>query len=336
MRSLPRAACHLTLSWDRHAPAAELEGRRAVQIRRGHLRYFVTVAEEGQVTAAAARLHVAQPALSQAMSRLESDLGIQLFERHSRGVTLTPDGEKFLTKARRAIDAEEEAIQMARTLARADRGELEFGFVGAPPGLDAPGPLVQFAREHPEIEIRYRELPFPGSSTSLWLSEVDIAVSHVPPADENVWTQTVRVEPRAMIVPYRHRLADRAHVTVSEVIDETFVGYHPSVDPDWAGFWSLDGHRGGPPARVTPDQVLAAQEVFAALAVRDAVTTVPSSSAALLVKHVKGIRAVPIPDAEPTVFVLAGRRDRRTAPVDSFVAFAREDIRRAAAAGRAA
>ncbi len=307
-----------------------------MQIRRGHLRYFVAVAEEGQMTRAAARLHVAQPALSQAISRLESDLGIRLFERNARGVRLTSDGKTFLAKARQAIDAEQDAIEAAQALARAERGEVEFGFVGAPPGLDARGPLVRFGREHPEIDIRYRELPFPGISASLWLSEVDIAVCHLPPADGNVWTETVRTEPRAVIVPYGHRLAERDQVTVSEVIDETFIGYHPSVDPDWAGFWSLDGHRGGPPLRTTPDQVSSPQEVFAALAVREAVTTVPSSSAALLVDHVTGISAVPIPDAEPTTFVLAGRRDRRTAHVESFVAFAREDIRRVARAGRAA
>jgi DNA-binding transcriptional LysR family regulator len=307
-----------------------------VQIRRGHLRYFVAVAEEGQMTRAAARLHVAQPALSQAMSRLESDLGIRLFERDVRGVRLTSDGKTFLAKVRPAIDAEQDAIQTAQALARADRGEIEFGFVGAPPGLDARGPLVRFGREHPNIDIRYRELPFPGPSTSLWLSEVDISVCHLPPADGNVWTETVRAEPRAVIVPHGHRLAERDQVTVSEVIDETFIGYHPSVDPDWAGFWSLDGHRGGPPLRTTPDQVSSPQEVFAALAVREAVTTVPSSSAALLVNHARGIRALPIPDAAHTTFVLAGRRDRRTAYVERFVAFAREDIRRVARAGRAA
>jgi DNA-binding transcriptional LysR family regulator len=288
------------------------------------------------MTRAAARLHVAQPALSQAISRLESDLGIRLFERDVRGVRLTSDGKTFLAMARRAIEAEQDAVQTAHALARANRGEVEFGFVGAPPGLDARGPLVRFAHAHPEIDIRYRELPFPGTSASLWLSEVDIAVCHLPPADGNVWTETVRAEPRAVIVPYGHRLAERDSVTVSEVIDETFIGYHPSVDPDWAGFWSLDSHRGGPPSRTTSDQVSSPQEVFAALAVREAVTTVPSSSAALLVSHVTGISAVPIPDAEPTTFVLAGRLDRRTPQVESFVAFAREDITRAAKAGRAA
>jgi DNA-binding transcriptional LysR family regulator len=77
------------------------------------LRYFVTVAEEGQITRAARRLHIAQPALSQALAQLEAELDIVLFERHPRGVTLTPAGEAFLVKARAALAAEAETVQVA-------------------------------------------------------------------------------------------------------------------------------------------------------------------------------------------------------------------------------
>jgi len=297
-----------------------------VPFRRGHLRYFVVVAEEGQMTRAAARLHIAQPALSNAISQLESDIGFPLLERHARGVTLTPAGEVFLQKARVAVRAYEDAAIAGRSLARAARDTIEFGFVGAPPGLDSPGPMSRFAREHPEIDIRYRELPFPGPSSTLWLSEVDVAVSHLPPADENVWTQLVRVEPRAVLAPSGHPLAERSKLTVAEVIDETFIGYHPGVEPGWAGFWSLDDHRGGPPSRVTADQVAAPQEVLAALAVRSAITTVPASSAALLVSARTGIAAIPLTDAAPTRFVLAGRRNRRNPSVEAFVAFVREAV----------
>ena len=63
--------------------------------RARHLRYFVTVVEEGQITRAAAKLHMAQPALSQAIADLESRLGLRLLIRHTRGVALTPNGEVF-------------------------------------------------------------------------------------------------------------------------------------------------------------------------------------------------------------------------------------------------
>ena len=74
-------------------------------LRLEQLRYFVTVAEEGQMTRAARKLHLAQPALSQAIAQLESELGIDLLVRHARGVTLTPAGETFVPKARLALAA---------------------------------------------------------------------------------------------------------------------------------------------------------------------------------------------------------------------------------------
>ena len=70
---------------------------------RDHLRYFVAVADEGQITQAARRLFMAQPALSQAISQLETELGLKLLDRHARGVTLTDAGETFLEKARAAV-----------------------------------------------------------------------------------------------------------------------------------------------------------------------------------------------------------------------------------------
>src|SRR5205823_11580748 len=96
-------------------------GDASVPFKRGQLRYFVTVADEGQMTRAARKLHVAQPALSHAIAQLEAELGIELLQRHARGVSLTPAGEAFLVKARTALAAGTEAEQTAKSLARAAR-----------------------------------------------------------------------------------------------------------------------------------------------------------------------------------------------------------------------
>jgi DNA-binding transcriptional LysR family regulator len=290
--------------------------------KRGQLRYFVTVAEEGQMTRAAARLQIAQPALSQAIARLESELDLQLLERHARGVTLTADGQKFYAKARVALDACTDAIQTARSLARAGKGTIEFGFLGAPPGLDSPAHLEAFAETHPDIDIRYRELAFPSVPTASWLSEVDVAVCHLPPADPNVWSQLLRREPRVVLAPKRHSLAGRDELTVAEVMDETFIGLHPSIEPAWAGFWSLDDHRGEPPRQVTVDHAANPQEVLASLAVRRAITTVPASVAAIIVSVMTGVTAIPLRDAKPSTITLVGREDRRNALVAVLAAFA--------------
>ena len=290
-------------------------------IRSGHLRYFVAVAEEGQITRAAARLHIAQPALSQAIASLETEVGFPLFDRHSRGVTVTAPGELFLSKARRALLAEEDAVRTAEWLARAASGTIEFGFVGSPPGLDSPGPLAEFAQAHPDIEVRYHEMPFPGRSTSAWLSEVDFAVCHLPPADEHVWTQAFRFEPRVVLAKAEDDIAARSELSVADVVDRTFIGFSPLVDPAWAGFWNLDHDRGAP-AQITPDHAANPQEVLAALSVREAITTVPASVAGVIVNVLTGLRAIPLTDAEPTTIVFAGHADRRNDLVDTLMAFA--------------
>jgi DNA-binding transcriptional LysR family regulator len=88
-----------------------------------HLRYFVAIAEEGSFTRAAERLWVAQPGLSTHIRRLESELGVTLFERHTRGADLTDAGELFLERARTAL--------VAADAARATGHDLEEGLVGS-------------------------------------------------------------------------------------------------------------------------------------------------------------------------------------------------------------
>ncbi len=291
--------------------------------RRGLLGYFVVVAQEGQITRAAAKLHMTQPSLSQAITQLEDELGLQLFERHARGVSLTSAGERFYAKAALAVTATAEVQEAANALVRAELGTIALGFVGAPPGLDSPRALEAFSRAHPRIDIRYRELPFPSAPTTAWLAEVDVAVCHTPPAHPRVWTEPLRSEPRVVLAPRRHPLADAGELDVADVVDQTFIGMNSSVETSWAGFWSLDDHRGGPPANVTSDRASNAQEVLAALAVRPAITTVPASVAALIPNASSDLVTIPLRDAAPTTIVLAGDVERRNAPVDALAAFAR-------------
>ncbi len=163
--------------------------------KRGHLRYFVMVAEEGQITRAAERLHIAQPALSQAIAHLECDLGFQLLERHPRGVTLTPAGEVFLEKARAVLAANEDAVLTAESLARTEDGTIVFGYLGLPPPASDPGLIEAFAKAHPDVQLAPQELPFPSLPTASWLREVDAAICSRPAADPNVNFQALRTEP---------------------------------------------------------------------------------------------------------------------------------------------
>jgi DNA-binding transcriptional LysR family regulator len=292
-----------------------------MSFRRGQLEYFVAVAETGQMTSAARRLGIAQPALSQAIAQLEVELGLKLLDRHPRGVSLTQAGRAFYEKASVAVAASTAAESAARSLARGHEGAIDFGFLGAPPSLAGRVEMEAFAGEHPDVVIRYRELPFPARDTGSWLDEVDVAACHRPPPHPEVWSRPLRHERRIALIPASHRLAGRTELLVGDLIEETFIGFSDAVDPDWAGFWSLDDHRGAP-AKLTADRAGNPQEVLAALSGGVAITLVPEAAALVLGSIVEGVALVPVPDAARGEISLVGHNDRRNPLVQHLIDFA--------------
>src|SRR3954471_11592889 len=118
-----------------------------------HLRYFVAVAEERSFTGAAERLWIAQPGLSTQIRRLESELGVQLFERHTRGVDLTDAGELFLERARAALAAADVARATGRDLGEGLVGSVRLGIVTGAGWPGASALLGHFGRERPAVEL---------------------------------------------------------------------------------------------------------------------------------------------------------------------------------------
>jgi len=122
-----------------------------------HLRYFVTVAEERSFTRAAEKLWIAQPGLSTQIRRLEGELGIQLFERHTRGVDLTEAGELLLDRARVTLAAAEAARSTGRDLAAGLVGSIRLG-VATHAGWSGTADLLgTFARDRPDVEVTVSE-----------------------------------------------------------------------------------------------------------------------------------------------------------------------------------
>jgi DNA-binding transcriptional LysR family regulator len=276
--------------------------------KRGQLRNFLVVVEEGQMTRAAKRLHMAQPALSQAIAQLEAELGIVLLARHPRGVRLTHAGETFLPKARAAVIADEEATMTARSLAHGDQARLELGFFGIPPSAHSAELLDAFSSARPDVELCFRELPFPSGTTASWIREVDVALCHHCLMEPGVLAQVVRVERRVMLVSKQHPLAQRDEVLLADVLDETFIGYTPDADPDWVAFWQLSDHR-GQPARTSLDRVVTPIEMLATIAAGKLVTTLPECHANVVVNVLDGLVAIPVVDAGPTTLRLVWRED---------------------------
>jgi DNA-binding transcriptional LysR family regulator len=293
--------------------------------RHSQLRYLVTVAEEGQITRAASKLKLAQPTVSQAIAQLERELGVELLERQPRGVTLTPAGETFIVKARAALAAETDAAQTAQSLARAGRGALAVGFIGPPPVTSTPELFAAFAERHADAQITYRDLPFPSGATSSWLAAVDVAFCHPPHPEQGVRTHAVRVEPRAIVAHRKHPLAHRDAVTAADVLDETFVSYDPEIQREWAGFHTLDDHRGAPPARTTADHALTSLQMLGIMSSSThAITAVPYRDARIARQVLPDVVAMPLAELEPAAVSLVWRADNRNPLLQSLLAAAKQ------------
>lgn len=123
-----------------------------------HLRYFVAVAEMLNFTKAAARLRLAQPALSRQVSDLEEELGVDLLKRTSHGVILTEEGKLFLRESQAILQRAGESVTKVRALARGEFGEIQMGYV---PPLDLhilPRALAEFQRTTPGVKVVLHDL----------------------------------------------------------------------------------------------------------------------------------------------------------------------------------
>jgi DNA-binding transcriptional LysR family regulator len=277
--------------------------------RRTQLGYLVAVVEEGQISRAARKLELSQPALSHAIAQLESEVGVELLERRPRGVMLTPAGAAFLDKARAAFVAETEAAQTAAALGRAAQGTLLVGFIGPPPAVSFPELFGSFGHGEDGSKVSFQDLPFPRGSTTSWLAGVDVALCHVPALDDGVRALTLRVEPRGVAMAGSHPLARREQLSLEDVLDEAFIGYHPDVQPQWTGFHSLDDHRGGPPRAVTGDRVTTTLQMAAIIPSSTAITTAPHGDVKLAQLVLSDLVVMPLEDASPAVVSLVWRTD---------------------------
>ncbi|WP_421684508.1 LysR family transcriptional regulator [Stutzerimonas urumqiensis] len=190
-----------------------------------HLRYFVAVADEGNVTAAASnRLFTSQPSLSRQLKDLEQEVGAELFVRTARGVALTPAGVAFLEQARLALGYAAGAVEAARRAARLSREAFSVGFLTGQE-VDWLPRVTQLLRDDlPNIEFRVVSLQSPSLADALQRGDVDLGFLRVEPRP-NVRYEVIARESLLVVMPSDHRLAGGAQVDPHDIARETFIGY---------------------------------------------------------------------------------------------------------------
>jgi DNA-binding transcriptional LysR family regulator len=237
-----------------------------------HLRHFVAVAEEGQVSAAARRLFIAQPALSQSVRTLERELGVELFVRHPRGVALTAAGEDLLVEARATVAAADRAMAAAAAHRRGRQQELIIGYMRECFELLA-GPLSWLARARPDITVQLRELTFADQERRLRVGDVDVALLGPPPSE--LPQHILFFDPLLVALPASHPLAARDDLTVEDLGYEPFPRAPHGAPADWVDTYQLTAARGQPP-RTTRDPVFDAPGVLAEVLLGHCVTASPA------------------------------------------------------------
>jgi DNA-binding transcriptional LysR family regulator len=194
-----------------------------------HLRYFVAVAEELHFGRAAARLHLAQPPLSQQIRKLEEIVGSPLLTRTSRAVSLTPAGQVFLDRARRTLRNVHEDLEEARSIARGDEGSLRVGFIGSGMLTPLPAMLGRYRRLYPRVQLLLSESYTANIAAMLNRGSLDAGFLRDGGPIDGLHVEPIFTEPFVAVLPATHLLAGRSSISPADLRDEPFVYFTPNA-----------------------------------------------------------------------------------------------------------
>jgi DNA-binding transcriptional LysR family regulator len=271
------------------------------------VRYFIAVAEQASFTDAAAALHISQPALSQAIRRLEHDVGTRLIDRGTsgsrRGIGLTHAGAVFLPAARNVLSAAERAVRAARETIEPIRLHVGFG-TSTPRKLTRAALQAGESLDHVDVSLEY--IPWGQELASLADDRVDMVFLQAPPGFTDAEFKVAALGPvhRMAVFHAQHELATRSEVSMRDLAEEPII----DAASDRA-YWIVDPrpdqstpHTVGPPAR-TVDEMLTLVSTGKGMAI--------TSSTVAATNRSDELAFIPITDLDAAVLYLVTRADDR-------------------------
>jgi DNA-binding transcriptional LysR family regulator len=294
------------------------------------IRYFVAVAQEGNVTRAAERLHISQPSLSTAIQRLEQQLGVELLARHGRRVAITPAGELLLHRGRDLLEHAETVVEEVRRRDTAPAGRLRLGLSPTARYGIAPELLAACAAEAPAVMIYSSEDTTGALLRDVSQGRLDLAITFCAPQPAaGVELTPLRNELAVVHLPEDHPLAARSQLSLEELAGDTIL---VAASRESVGFTdrvlSAFTERGiAPQTRTDPYPDLGLQ------AVRERLGIVIYARSAFP-ERLAGSAFVPLEPPLALPFHVAARTGRKPAPLRTVLAIARsvsEPIRAVAA-----
>jgi DNA-binding transcriptional LysR family regulator len=195
------------------------------------LRYLVALAEERNFTRAAEREHIAQPALSQQVRKLEQTVGMALVERTTRHVAMTDAGNLLVARARRILAEVDAANAELQGLAGVQTGHVTIGAIHTMGPVDVALALAIFHGRHPRVELTVREEASEDLAEMLRIDQLDLAFLSVTERIESHGLALVQLvsEELVVVLPNDHRLARRRRIRMAELSGEQFISFRPGA-----------------------------------------------------------------------------------------------------------
>lgn len=197
-----------------------------------HLRYFVVLADELHFGRAAKRLHISQPPLSYNIKQLEAAVGVQLLERNSHGVKLTPAGEAFRRSSLQLLADAEQAQHRARDVAAGVTSRVRIGFVGSMLFRGLPEKLAAFTADNPQVQTELTELNSAEQLEAFGRGQIDLGFVHTPRLPSDLSKALYMSEPFVLCTPSAWPSRSKATIQ-GQLAREPLVMFSRGASPDY-------------------------------------------------------------------------------------------------------
>jgi len=296
-----------------------------------HLRYFVAVAEEENVSRAALKLHVSQPGISRQIRDLEDEIGFQLFERSAKALRLTAAGKAFFPEAKAVLQHADDAVKKARAAIGGTHGEIHVGYAPSLTVQILPPTLRGFQGKFPNVRVALHDLSTEEMLAQLRNGKLQVAL--MVRLEEKMFRglefqELARYPIRVAVAP-KHPLAKLKMISLAQLVREPIIAYSRADYPEYHTMLEKIFTPAGRVPRIAEEHD-GVSGIVLAVESGGGFALVPSCVACMVGPRLK---LIPLSDDVPEVPVIAAwKKDTLTEPARQFIATAMEKAKPAAPA----